>query len=145
MVPESLHKYSRMLTVTTWVSIVLQFSDLCVLIASHQQEISSRLGSYKYKGEMSQHQVAGPGISTLAARLLKFSPSAWLKSWLLYLGVQTHVGTTTQPGMKPLHNVCEYLHALHIYTDEARRGEVRTVSAHHFCSHVRKGKWIDGF
>lgn len=42
--------------------------------------------------------------------------------------------------MKPLHNVCEYLHALHIYADEARRGEVRTVSAHHFCSHVRKGK-----
>ncbi|EXJ60669.1 hypothetical protein A1O7_04822 [Cladophialophora yegresii CBS 114405] len=43
-----------------------------------------------------------------------------------------------QPEMKPLHNICEYLHALHIYTDEARRGEVRTVSAHHFCSHVEK-------
>ncbi|KAJ9500136.1 hypothetical protein H2202_004527 [Exophiala xenobiotica] len=42
--------------------------------------------------------------------------------------------------MKPLHNICEYLHALHIYTDEARRGEVRTVNAHHFCSHVRKGE-----
>ena len=44
------------------------------------------------------------------------------------------------PDMKPLHNVCEYLNALHIYTDEARRGEVRTVDAHHFCSHVRKGE-----
>ena len=41
--------------------------------------------------------------------------------------------------MKPLQNICEYLNALHIYTDEARRGEVRTVDAHHFCSHVRKG------
>ncbi len=89
---------------------------------------------------MSQNQVTAPAISTVAARLLKFSPSAWLKSWLLYLGIQTHVGTTTQPEMKPLHNICEYLHALHIYTDEARRGEVRTVSAHHFCSHVRKGE-----
>ncbi|KAI1615792.1 hypothetical protein EDD37DRAFT_207158 [Exophiala viscosa] len=88
-----------------------------------------------------QHPIAhqaGPAITTVAARLLKFSPSAWLKSWLLYLGIQTHVGTMTQPEMKPLHNICEYLHALHIYTDEARRGEVRTVSAHHFCSHVAK-------
>lgn len=92
-----------------------------------------------------QNQIAyqaGPTISTVAARLLKFSPSAWLKSWLLYLGIQTHVGTMTQPEMKPLHNICEYLHALHIYTDEARRGEVRTVSAHHFCSHVAKGLFI---
>ncbi|OCT52452.1 hypothetical protein CLCR_10839 [Cladophialophora carrionii] len=75
---------------------------------------------------MSQNQVVAPGLSGLAAWTLKFSPTAWFKSWLLYLGIQTHVGSTMQPEMKPLHNICEYLHALHIYTDEARRGEVRT-------------------
>ena len=78
---------------------------------------------------MSQNQVVGPVLSGLAAWALKFSPTNWFKSWLLYLGIQTHVGTTMQPEMKPLHNVCEYLHALHVYTDEARRGEVRTVSS----------------
>ncbi|OAP65719.1 hypothetical protein AYL99_01691 [Fonsecaea erecta] len=87
---------------------------------------------------MSQSQVVGPGLSGLASWALQFSPTAWLKSWLLYLGIQTHVRGTTEPEMKPLHNICEYLHALHIYTDEARRGVVRTVSAHHFCSHVSK-------
>jgi hypothetical protein len=76
---------------------------------------------------MSQNQVVAPGLSGVAAWALKFSPTAWLKSWLLYVGIQTHVGSTMQPEMKPLHNICEYLHALHIYTDEARRGEVRTV------------------
>ncbi len=76
---------------------------------------------------MSQNHTVGPGLSGMAAWALKFSPSAWLKSWLLYIGIQTHVGSTMQPEMKPLHNICEYLHALHIYTDEARRGEVRTV------------------
>lgn len=88
---------------------------------------------------MSQSQFA-PTVSGVASWALKFSPTAWLKSWLLYLGIQTHVRATVEPGMKPLHNICEYLHALHIYTDEARRGEVRTVSAHHFCSHVSKGQ-----
>ncbi|KIX94129.1 uncharacterized protein Z520_10155 [Fonsecaea multimorphosa CBS 102226] len=87
---------------------------------------------------MSSSQVVGPGISGLASWALHFSPTAWFKSWLLYLGIQTHVRGTLEPEMKPLHNICEYLHALHIYTDEARRGEVRTVSAHHFCSHVSK-------
>ncbi|KAL2403910.1 Oil body-associated protein 1B [Exophiala dermatitidis] len=87
---------------------------------------------------MSTSSTTAPTISNLASWALKFSPTAWLKSWLLYLGIQTHVRGTIEPEMKPLHNVCEYLHALHIYTDEARRGEVRTVSAHHFCSHVRK-------
>jgi hypothetical protein len=76
---------------------------------------------------MSQRQDIGPGVSGIAAWALKFSPSLWLRSWLLYLGIQTHVGSTMQPEMKPLQNICEYLHALHIYTDEARRGEVRTV------------------
>ncbi len=88
---------------------------------------------------MSQSRIA-PTISDVASWALKFSPTAWFKSWLLYLGIQTHVRGTLEPEMKPLHNVCEYLHALHIYTDEARRGEVRTVGAHHFCSHVSKGE-----
>ena len=39
---------------------------------------------------------------------------------------------------RPLHNVCEFLHALHIYTDEARQGITRYVEAYHYCSHVRK-------
>jgi len=77
-------------------------------------------------------------ITNTAAGLLKFSPTAWLKSWLLYLGIQTHVRATIDPELKPLHNVCEYLNALHIYTDEAREGKVRSVDSHHFCSHVRK-------
>jgi len=38
----------------------------------------------------------------------------------------------------PLHNICEFLNALHIYTDDARKGKTRAVEAHHFCSHVRK-------
>jgi hypothetical protein len=53
--------------------------------------------------------------------------------------VQTHVRSTIDPELKPLHNVCEYLNAVHIYADEARQGIVRTVDAHHFCSHVSKG------
>lgn len=79
------------------------------------------------------------GITNIAAYALKWSPSAWLKSWLLYLGIQTHVRSTIDPELKPLHNVCEYLNAVHIYADEARQGKVRYVEAHHFCSHVRKG------
>lgn len=77
-------------------------------------------------------------ISNTAANLLKFSPTAWIKSWLLYIGIQTHVRATIDPELKPLHNVCEYLNALHIYADEARQGIVRSVESHHFCSHVRK-------
>ncbi|KIX09130.1 uncharacterized protein Z518_00208 [Rhinocladiella mackenziei CBS 650.93] len=72
---------------------------------------------------MSQAKIL-PAITNVASWALKSSPSAWLKSWLLYLGIQTHVRATMEPEMKPLHNVCEYLHALHIYTDEARRGEI---------------------
>lgn len=77
-------------------------------------------------------------ISGLAAYALRWSPTAWLHSWLLYLGIQTHVRSTIDPELKPLHNVCEYLNALHIYTDEARQGICRSVEAHHFCSHVSK-------
>lgn len=40
----------------------------------------------------------------------------------------------------PLHNVCEFLNALHVYTDEAREGVIRYVEANHYCSHVRKGE-----
>ncbi|GAM89577.1 hypothetical protein ANO11243_076160 [Dothideomycetidae sp. 11243] len=86
---------------------------------------------------MSQTPAAGL-ISRVAAQALHWSPTAWLQSWLLYLGVQSHVGPTSQADMQPLHNICEYLNALHIYTEEARQGIVRTVDAHHFCSHVRK-------
>lgn len=77
-------------------------------------------------------------VSGIAAYALQFSPTAWLKSWLLYLGIQTHVRGTIDPELKPLHNVCEYLNALHIYADEAREGKVRWVESYHFCSHVRK-------
>ncbi|KAK5094061.1 hypothetical protein LTR70_005503 [Exophiala xenobiotica] len=45
---------------------------------------------------------------------------------------------TIGPDFKPLHNICEFLNAVHIYADEARQGQTRTVEAHHFCSHVRK-------
>ena len=45
-------------------------------------------------------------------------------SWLLYLGIQTHVRATIDPELKPLHNVCEYLNAMHVYVDEARRGHL---------------------
>lgn len=43
------------------------------------------------------------------------------------------------PEFMPLHNICEWLNALHVYAEEARRGETRSVEAHHYCSHVRKG------
>lgn len=39
---------------------------------------------------------------------------------------------------KPLHNICEFLHALHIYTDEARHNVARYVESNHFCAHARK-------
>lgn len=39
---------------------------------------------------------------------------------------------------KPLHNICEFLNALHIYADEARHNVTRYVEATHFCAHVRK-------
>ena len=80
------------------------------------------------------------GISEIAAWALRFSPTAWLKSWLLYFGIQVHVRGTIDPELKPLHGICEYLNALHIYTDEARQGILRTVDAHHFCSHVSKAE-----
>lgn len=84
----------------------------------------------------------GAAITDIAARTLRWSPRAWLHSWLLYLGIQTHVRGTIDPELKPLHNVCQYLNALHVYVDEARQGICRSVEAHHFCSHVSKGKHI---
>ncbi|RFU30547.1 hypothetical protein B7463_g5791, partial [Scytalidium lignicola] len=47
-------------------------------------------------------------------------------------------GINSDPAFKPLHNVCEFLNALHIYADEARRGVTRHVEASHYCSHVGK-------
>lgn len=40
---------------------------------------------------------------------------------------------------KPLHNICEFLNALHIYSEEARHNVTRYVEATHFCAHVRPG------
>lgn len=42
------------------------------------------------------------------------------------------------PEYKPLHNICEFLNALHIYTDSARENVARYVEATHYCSHVHK-------
>ncbi|KAL4803990.1 hypothetical protein BDV18DRAFT_143634 [Aspergillus unguis] len=39
---------------------------------------------------------------------------------------------------KPLHNICEFLHALHIYADSAKQNVARYVEATHYCAHVRK-------
>ena len=54
---------------------------------------------------------------------LLFSPTASIKSRLLYLGAETHLQGTLEPEMKSLHNIREYLRALDIYTDEGRPGE----------------------
>ncbi|KAL9109306.1 MAG: hypothetical protein Q9227_006061 [Pyrenula ochraceoflavens] len=42
------------------------------------------------------------------------------------------------PEFLPLHNICEFLTAVHIYTEEARQGKTRSVPATHYCSHVSK-------
>lgn len=42
------------------------------------------------------------------------------------------------PEYKPLHNICEFLNALHIYTDSARENVTRYIEATHYCSHVQK-------
>lgn len=117
----------------------LVLAHAILLCSCHLTVLLNTLSIIVNRIDMSHSQTIGPSLSALAASALKFSPTAWLKSWLLYLGIETHVRGTIEPSLKPLHSVCEYLHALHIYTDEARRGEVRTVSAHHFCSHVSKG------
>lgn len=39
----------------------------------------------------------------------------------------------------PLQNICEFLNALHVYSEEARHNITRYVEATHFCSHVRPG------
>ncbi|KAL2005053.1 hypothetical protein VTN00DRAFT_2903 [Thermoascus crustaceus] len=46
--------------------------------------------------------------------------------------------SSPNPELKPLHNICEFLNALHIYADEARHNVTRYVEANHYCSHVRK-------
>ena len=40
---------------------------------------------------------------------------------------------------KPLHNICEFLNALHIYAEESRHNIARYVEATHYCAHVRPG------
>ena len=52
--------------------------------------------------------------------------------------LESDIITNNSQEFKPLHNVCEFLNALHIYTDEARKGEVRLVEANHYCSHLRE-------
>jgi Protein of unknown function (DUF1264) len=79
-----------------------------------------------------------PYVSTILSKLLAWTPSSYLHSWLLYMGVQTALPDVTQE-FQPMKNFCEFLNALHIYTDEARRGIVRHVEANHFCSHLSKG------
>jgi hypothetical protein len=79
-----------------------------------------------------------PFISKLLSTTLAYAPTTYLHSWLLYLGIQTTLPDATQE-FAPLRNYCEFLNALHIYADEARRGVVRHVEANHFCSHLSKG------
>ena len=38
-----------------------------------------------------------------------------------------------------MHNIGEFLTAIHIYAEDARQGKTRYVEATHYCSHVRKG------
>lgn len=37
---------------------------------------------------------------------------------------------------KPLHNICEFLNAIHIYADDCRQNRTRSVEATHYCAHV---------
>ncbi|KAA8905955.1 hypothetical protein TRICI_005206 [Trichomonascus ciferrii] len=39
---------------------------------------------------------------------------------------------------KPLKNLCMFLNAVHVYTDEASKGQIRVVDSNHYCAHVRK-------
>lgn len=79
-----------------------------------------------------------PFISRILSNVLYYSPTSRIHSWLLYFGIQTALPDSTQE-FAPLRNICEYLNALHIYADEAKRGVVRHVEANHFCSHLSKG------
>ncbi|KAF7505407.1 hypothetical protein GJ744_000953 [Endocarpon pusillum] len=78
-----------------------------------------------------------PFISRILSNVLYYSPTSRIHSWLLYFGIQTALPDSTQE-FAPLRNICEYLNALHIYADEAKRGVVRHVEANHFCSHLSK-------
>jgi Protein of unknown function (DUF1264) len=79
-----------------------------------------------------------PYITNLLSHILAYAPTSYIHSWLLYLGIQAALPDATQE-FAPLRNYCEFLNALHVYADEARRGVVRSVEASHFCSHVSKG------
>ncbi len=78
-------------------------------------------------------------ISKILANILAYAPTSYIHSWLLYLGVETAFPDAVGE-FAPLRNHCEFLNALHIYADEARKGIVRHVEANHFCSHVSKGR-----
>lgn len=85
-----------------------------------------------------------PYITKFLSNVLAYAPTNYLHSWLLYLGIETALPDSTQD-FAPLRNYCEFLNALHIYADEARRGVVRHVEANHFCSHLSKGlsfSWV---
>lgn len=124
----------------------IRFQDLCISIYElSRRHISGGCNqkvNFNLKDTLDAMSTISSSISQTAASLLAFSPSAYVKSWLLYLGVQTHVRGTIDPELKPLHNVCEYLNALHIYAEEARAGKTRAVEAYHFCSHVNKSKYV---
>jgi hypothetical protein len=79
-----------------------------------------------------------PYISKTLANLLAYAPTSYIHSWLLYFGIEAALPDAMQD-FAPLHSYCEFLNALHIYADEARRGVVRHVEATHFCSHLDKG------
>lgn len=62
-----------------------------------------------------------PYITNLHSHILAYAPTSYIHSWLLYLGIQAALPDATQD-FAPLWNYCEFLNALHVYADEARRG-----------------------
>jgi hypothetical protein len=80
-----------------------------------------------------------PLLTRALSTLLAYTPtSANLHAWLLYLGIQTALPDSSQD-FAPLCNHCEFLNALHVYAEEARRGVVRSVEVCHFCACLSKG------
>ncbi|OZJ06315.1 hypothetical protein BZG36_00726 [Bifiguratus adelaidae] len=55
-----------------------------------------------------------------------------------YLGSSAPQNMAKDTQFQPLTGVCEFLNALHVYTEEARQGVTRFVEANHFCSHQSK-------
>jgi hypothetical protein len=69
-----------------------------------------------------------PYISKTLANLLAYAPTSYIHSWLLYFGIEAALPDAMQD-FAPLYSYCEFLNALHVYADEARRGVVRHVEA----------------